>query len=52
MPVTGTEPTQISLNKDVLCRMLAPFGPRAMSDLSPLSGSKRKTLARSEYFAF
>jgi hypothetical protein len=25
---------------------------RAMSDLSPLSGAKRKTLARTEYFAF
>src|SRR5438552_10994085 len=31
---------------------LALFGHGAMSDLSPLSGLKRKTPARSEYFAF
>jgi hypothetical protein len=30
----------------------APFGHGAMSDLSPLSGAKRKTSALSEYFAF
>jgi hypothetical protein len=32
--------------------LLALFGPRAMSDLSPLSGAKRTICARSEYFAF
>jgi hypothetical protein len=31
---------------------VAPFGHGAMSDLSPLSGAKRKTSARAEYFAF
>jgi hypothetical protein len=32
--------------------LLALFGRGAMSDLSPLSGAKRKTSARGEYFAF
>jgi hypothetical protein len=31
---------------------MARNGPPAMSDLSPLSGAKRKTWARTEYFAF
>src|SRR5450631_825831 len=36
----------------VLCRILAPLGHGAMSELSPLSGAKRTICTRSEYFAF
>jgi hypothetical protein len=49
-PSTSEMQLYVISNVDVC--FLALFGHGAMSDLSPLSGAKRKTSALSEYFAF